>query len=225
MHENVGRIYLTLGYLCILAGAAILIIAGYSLVTEDDGSQPSVYVRPAWPSVTPTAADAQQDPAPFAGKEYRLVIDKIGVDAPVAPYGLDENSIPQVPFEAQVVAWYNFSAQPGAGDNAVFAGHKTWGGEAVFFDLEGLVGGDRIVLRAESGEQLVYEVTEKQFVEPNDPSALDWMRQTGTDSITLITCAGERFLTETPAGADYTLRVVLRADRLPNESASSQSGG
>jgi len=224
MHRNVAPIYLTLGYLCILAGAALLIIAGYSVLTEDDGSQPSVYVRPSWPTITPTTAGEEQEPAPFAGKEYRLLIEKIGVDAPVAPYGLDEDSIPQVPYEAQVVAWYNFSAQPGAGDNAVFAGHKTWGGEAVFFDIEGLIDGDRIVLRAEDGQQLVYEVTEKQLVEPDDPSALDWMRETGTDSITLITCAGERFLTDTPAGADYTLRVVLRADRLPDGSASVESG-
>jgi LPXTG-site transpeptidase (sortase) family protein len=214
MQPGLGRIYLVVGSLCILAGAAFLIVAGVGLLTEGDDSQPQVYVRPSWPSATPTVAGEVQEPAPLTGKEYRLIIDKIDVDAPVAPYGLDENSIPQVPYEAQVVAWYNFSAEPGAGDNAVFAGHKTWGGEAVFFDLEGLVEGDRIVLRAEGGEQLVYEVTEKQFVEPDDPSALDWMGQTGTDSITLITCAGERFLTDTPAGADYTLRVVLRADRL-----------
>lgn len=224
MHQSVTRIYLALGTVCILTGSALLGIAAYDTLIDDDRAQQSVYVRPAWPSVTPTSTASGQEPGPFVGKTYRLIIDKLGIDAPVAPYGLDENSIPQVPYESQVVAWYDFSSEPGAGDNAVFAGHKTWAGEAVFFDLEDLSDGDRIVLLAEDGEQLVYEVSQMQLVQPDDPSALDWMRPTGTDSITLITCGGERFLTDTPAGADYTLRVVLRADRLPAGAASAQSG-
>lgn len=221
--QNVKRIYLALGAVCVLVGAALLGIAAYGIFLKSDPQDQWVYVRPAWPDATP-APGADQPTTPLATSGYRLIIDKLGVDAPVAPYGLDENSIPQVPWEKQLVAWYNFSSEPGSGDNAVFAGHKTWGGEAVFYDLEGLANGDRIVLRDENGEQLVYEVTAMFSVEPDDPSALDWMKPTGTDSITLITCGGERFLTDSPAGADYTLRVVLRADRLSHSAASSQSG-
>lgn len=224
MQQNVKRIYLALGAVCILTGAALLGIAAYGILIKDDVPDQWIYVRPAWPDQTPAVAGEGQEPAPLEGGGYRLIIDKLDVDAPVAPYGLDENSIPQVPFEKQLVAWYNFTSEPGTGDNAVFAGHKTWGGEAVFFNLEGLANGDRIVLRAEDGEQLVYEVTGMQLVSPDDPSALDWMKPTGTDSITLITCGGDRFLTDTPAGADYTLRVVLRANRLPHSAASSLPG-
>lgn len=225
MQSSVKRIYLALGAVCILTGAALLGIAAYGIFLLDDPQDQWVYVRPAWPDATPVVAGEEHQPTtPLESGGYRLIIDKLGVDAPVAPYGLDENSIPRVPWEQQLVAWYNFTSVPGAGDNAVFAGHKTWAGEAVFFSLEELENGDRIVLRAEDGEQLVYEVSEMRLVSPDDPSALDWMKPTGTDTVTLITCGGERFLTDTPAGADYTLRVVLRADRLPHGVASSSAG-
>lgn len=223
MQQSVKRIYLVLGAFCILTGGVLLGIAAYGILLKSDPEQHWVFVRPAWPDPTPGVAGAEQEPSSVVGARYHLIIDKLGVDAPVAPYGLDENSIPEVPYEPQVVAWYNFSSEPGAGDNAVFAAHKTWRGQAVFYNLEGLTNGDRIVLRGDDGEQLVYEVTESHLVPPDDPSALDWMRPTGTDTITLITCGGDRFLTDTIAGADYTMRVVLRANRLP-QSVASASG-
>ena len=75
-----------------------------------------------------------------------MAIDRIGVDAPVVPEGMDEQNVPLVPLNAYEVAWYDFTAQPGTTGNAVFAGHKTWGGEAVFYDLDQLQRGDTIRL-------------------------------------------------------------------------------
>lgn len=227
MDQNVKRIYMALGAVCILFGAALLGIAAYGLFLKEDTQQPWIYVRPAWPD---QSAVAGEDQAPDLGsaalgsEPYRLVIEKLSVDAPVAAFGLDENAIPVVPYEPDLVAWYNFSAYPGTGENAVFAGHKTWRGEAVFYDLESLSAGDEIILRAEDGREIVYRVSEMHKVDPNDPSALQWLHSTGRDSITLITCGGDRFFTDTPAGADYTHRVVVRAER-SDDVASAQAGG
>src|SRR3546814_7056233 len=47
--------------------------------------------------------------------------DLLGVNAPVDTYGLDANAVPQVPTGSnarEVVAWYNFSARPGAGSRS-----------------------------------------------------------------------------------------------------------
>lgn len=215
--DNVKRIYLAIGGVCVLFGVGLLAVAGYGMI-EDDSGEPGVYVRPAWPSASPDVADASAEPTGAASLlgsgPFRLVIEKLDVDAPVAAFGLDENAVPEVPYEAQLIAWYNFSAYPGTGDNAVFAGHKTWNGEAVFYDLEQLGIGDDIVLRGENGAQLTYRVSDVEVVDPADRSALQWMEATGTDSITLITCGGERFFTNTIAGADYTHRVVVRAERV-----------
>lgn len=221
MQQSIKHIYLALGGVCILLGAVLLGIAAYGIL-RDDSVQQWVYVRPAWPSASPGVPGEGQDPGALAGEPYRLVIEKLGVDAPVAPFGLDENAIPLVPFEAGLVAWYNFSSYPGSGDNAVFAGHKTWRGEAVFFRLEELSSGDEIILRGEDGAELVYRVSQMAVVDSSDRSATEWMQATGTDTITLITCGGERFYTDTLAGADYTHRVLVRADLVRGNVASNQ---
>ena len=64
-----------------------------------------------------------------------MVIDSIGVNAPVVPEGLTADDVPIMPLNAYDVAWYTFTAQPGTGGNAVFAGHVTWNGLAVFYYL------------------------------------------------------------------------------------------
>jgi LPXTG-site transpeptidase (sortase) family protein len=160
---------------------------------------------------------------PFAGEEYRIVIEKLGVDAPVREYGLDENAVPEVPTgpdAKEVVAWYNFSAQPGTGSNAVFAGHVTWYGDAVFRRLSTLVPGDVIKLRGEDGTELVYTVTDVFSVDPNDPDSVRVMSATDTDMITLITCDGTFVDTNDPVfGGEYSSRLVVRAERTQGAAA------
>ncbi len=87
------------------------------------------------PSPTTDPTPTQQPAPPLKDALYRMIIDKIGVDAPVLTFGLDENAIPEIPTDPWDVAWYDFSAQPGTGSNAVFAGHVTWFGPGVFYDL------------------------------------------------------------------------------------------
>ncbi|MCH7810341.1 MAG: class F sortase, partial [Chloroflexi bacterium] len=132
-------------------------------------------------------------------------------DAPVYTFRLDEDALPRVPYDADLVAWYDFSSYPGNGENAVFAAHVTWNGDAVFKRLGELEAGDRIRIQREDGSNLIYEVTEVVLVEPSDPTARDWMLPAGEDVVTLITCGGERYLTDDFVGADYTHRQIIRA--------------
>ncbi|MCH8813731.1 MAG: class F sortase [Chloroflexi bacterium] len=227
MPHSVKSIYFTLGLICILFGTALVGFATYGILTNDTFQQ-WIYIRPAQPTPAAAGVSQQPDSSPLGDGPYRLVIDKLGVDAPIATFGLDENAVPQVPYDAALVAWYDFSSSPGTGSNAVFAGHKTWRGDAVFLKLEDLNIGDDIELRGEDGGQILYRVSETVLVDPADRSALDWMKATETDSVTLITCGGTWFETNDFAGADYTLRVVVRADRVDASVASaldSQPGG
>ena len=52
-----------------------------------------------------------------------LVIPDAKVDATIVTMGIDENGVMQSPHNAYDVAWYDFSARPGFGGNAVFSGH------------------------------------------------------------------------------------------------------
>ncbi|MCH8050807.1 MAG: class F sortase [Chloroflexi bacterium] len=206
------RLYVILSTLFMLVGIGMIGVATYEFAYRGNDPSQLIWVRPGEP-VAPAVADGSQPPpqAQTVGTEpFRLVIDKIGVDAPVSTYGLDENALPRVPYDADLVAWYDFSSYPGNGENAVFAGHVTWDGDAVFKRLGELETGDRIRIQREDGNNLIYEVTEVILVESGDPTARDWMLPAGEDVVTLITCGGERYLTDDYIGADYTHRQIIR---------------
>ena len=159
---------------------------------------------------------APEPEAPAVTVPLRLMIDRLGVDAPVGVYELDENGVPEVPVAddaAEVVAWYDFSSKPGAGSNAVFAGHVTWNrAPAVFGSLDDLQAGDVVRLVSDDGREYTYEVFANFAVDPYDTESLKVMAPTETDTITLITCGGtwipdpsERF------GGDYTTRTIVQA--------------
>lgn len=237
----------------VIAGASLLSIGLYrSLSTAEDPVQAeaavfkhlndpgAVYDRPqpAPPTPAPTATPAPSPtPAPVVAgaarpplreSSYRLIIERIGVNSPVYTYGLDANRVPQVPYNAWDVAWYDFSAAPGTGGNAVFAGHVTWNGPAVFYNLDQLAPGDRIVLKGMDGTQLVYTVTSNFLVDPSDPDSLSVMAPTDSDVITLITCGGTFYYTGDPIfNGDYTHRRVVRAalESVNVASAPAAAGG
>ena len=213
MYKSVRRIYLALGTICIVTGGVIVGIALYGIAQGDPPRQ-WVYVRPLPATPVPVVAGASQTPAPppLGDGPYRLIIEKIGVDAPVAAFGLDENAVPEVPYEGGVVAWYDFTAPPGMGGNAVFAGHYTWYGDAVFRHLDELLPGDKVLLRGDNGVQLTYEVESNDSLDPTDPDARAVYAPTEKDTITLITCDGTFTRDGRPiTGGDYDKRRVVRA--------------
>lgn len=174
---------------------------------------PSPTATPVPITAAPTPTPAP--PPPLGDNPYTMVIDKIGVDAPVEAFGLDADQVPEVPTgpdAAQIVAWYNFSAKPGTGSNAVFAGHVTWFGEAVFYSLTDLTAGDEVKLRGQDGTLLTYKISDVYDVDPNDPNSIQVMAGTSSDTLTIITCGGSFTNTGDPVfGGEYNERLVIRA--------------
>jgi len=169
------------------------------------------------------------NPYPRVTAPLRIVVERIRVDAPIVELGLDAGGVPQVPLNGKDVAWYNFSAKPGAGSNAVFAGHVNWAGAmGAFGKIDRLENGDTVRLIADDGREFTYEVFANYYVDPSDPESLKVMAPTPTDTITLITCSG----TWIPNGSDrfggeYTNRTIVQAKLVDSSLAvpSQISGG
>jgi LPXTG-site transpeptidase (sortase) family protein len=207
----------------LLAGAAgltLLIAAGVGgyFALSGGGSEeepPPIVQDTGTPTASPVPVTATPEQPPLA-ESHRMIIEKIGVDAPVATYGLDQNQYPVVPTGPdanRIVAWYNFSVRPGMKGNTVYAGHVTWNGAAVFRNLEQVAAGDIIKLRDDRGAEVVYRVTESYLVDPNDPNAVQAILPTSSDVLTIVTCGGDYFETNDPVfGGDYTHRVIVRAE-------------
>jgi LPXTG-site transpeptidase (sortase) family protein len=224
-HGSTNPLLVLLGIAAVAVGFALTAYGLYRLIEpENEAPAPTlasqhrsdpgvVYDRPPGTADSePPAAVAPAVEPPLKDAAYRMVIDTIGVNANVFPYGTDANNIPEVPLNGEDVAWYNFSARPGTGGNAVFAAHVTWNGRAVFYELDDLPVGEKIILRGDSGTELVYTVAESYVVDPNDPNAVSVMAATTSDVLTLITCDGTFFYTGDPVyGGDYTHRRIVRA--------------
>ena len=232
MRDLRRRLLLGAGLVLFAAGATILALGLVNYFNNNTAAQP--------PEVAMDFADLIPDPPkgiedveglpvsipyynpyPRVTAPLRIVIDKIEVNAPIVELGLDGNDVPQVPLNGQDVAWYNFSAKPGAGSNAVFAGHVAWPGTAaVFAHLDRVQPGDTVRLISEDGREYTYEVTANFLVDPLDPESLKVMAPTPTDTITLITCGGtwipdpsERF------GGSYNSRTIVQAKLLDSNLA------
>lgn len=218
----------------IFVGGVVLLTIGLVLRFQDGDSGPG----------TGTATEAASESSAFTGDSSRvdregpgaivgrafninlpprdvthtLIIEKIGVSAPVVTMGMDPQNVPHVPENGGDVAWYNFSAEPGAG-NAVFGGHLNWGGDlGIFARLDQLQEGDLIRLLSEEGEEYTYQVFFAEAVNPLDRDSMNVLASSDTDMVTLITCGGtwEPDPDDERLGGSYTERVVVQAERVEN---------
>jgi LPXTG-site transpeptidase (sortase) family protein len=152
-------------------------------------------------------------PASASGSSpiQRLRVSQVGIDANVITLGVDPDGTMQAPKTAFDVAWYDFSARPGSGSNAVFAAHVDFRGvgPAVFWRLRELREGSQIQVVLDDGSTLTYRVVIAQAYGAND-APIEWIvGATERDSITLITCDG----TFNTATREYDRRLVVRAER------------
>lgn len=219
------RFFFITGAAFVLVGLVLVGLAAYAIFLRPGADDSWMYVIPGRDDDSPAFDVAPPPGAVLAGQRYSLVIERLGVEAPVGVFGLDANAVPEVPYDPNTVAWYDFSSEPGAGGNAVFAGHRTWRGDAVFRHLEDLQAGDRVILRGEGGTQLVYQVFHNELIDPTNATASSWMLPTDFEVITLITCGGDYRKTNDPIfGAEYDKRQVVRA-ALVRDDGSTATGG
>jgi LPXTG-site transpeptidase (sortase) family protein len=199
--------------------ATILAASGWLLMGAAHGKpqpRPSqVAALPASPSALPSFATT---PAPSASsatpraavQPARLVIPRLGVQAPIVSKGIDSRNQMEAPDRPFDVAWYPFTARPGSGGNAVFAGHKDFAGvgPAVFWRLGELSAGDTIQVVGADQKQLNYRVTATSDYTLSTIPMASVLSQSGGDQLTLITCAGTY-----SRSAGYDHRLVVRAER------------
>ena len=94
-----------------------------------------------------------------------------------------------------VVAWYEDTGRLGEPTNLVFAGHLDYYdvGEAVFFHLTELSGGDVITVTGDNDEAFEYTIDWVRTYtqdELDEDAVKEIVGRTETEQITLITCSG-----------------------------------
>jgi LPXTG-site transpeptidase (sortase) family protein len=191
-------------------GRAVSVTTSFGESERDEAeAQAGVDAAPETPVPEPTP---EPPPPPSDAPITRLRIQGIGIDANVIVLGVDGEGVMQAPKTATDIAWYDFSARPGFGSNAVFAAHVDFAGvgPAVFWRLRELSEGAEIEVRLEDGTSYQYRVVFSRTYSANEAPIEEIIGATGLDSITLITCDGT-FNTRT---REYDRRLVVRAERL-----------
>ena len=163
-------------------------------------------------AATPTAAPVPPSEAPIAS----IVIPRFDIDASIIILGVDDDGVMETPDGPLNVAWYDFSARPGFGSNAVFSGHVDYYnyGPAVFWRLKDLEQDDIIELRLEDGTVYQYQVFSRNQYKASEAPIQEIVGRTNAEVITLITCGG----TFDPSIGQYDDRVVVRAQRVYDDS-------
>lgn len=156
----------------------------------------------------PLAQNVAPKPLPDTA---RLVIDSIGVDAPIVFNVPAENDLVYENLENGVVH-YSSTARPGKPGAAVILGHSSaypwYRGDygAVFALLSKLKLGERFYVQYEDNRMFVYEVSGSvifnPFVKDDKSNQLEQMEQAEESSIILVSCY--------PVGTNYR-RIAVQA--------------
>jgi sortase (surface protein transpeptidase) len=155
-------------------------------------------------------------PAPQGFAPVELVVDKIGLDAPIEQ-GTIADGVMLDPSGPWVVSWYSQLSDMGEGGNVVMAGHVDYWdtGPAIFQGVPSLVPGDVISVIGENGETYQYAVEWAQLFDVATqltPEVIqhDIVGNTGQESLTLITCGGEFDASR----GEYLHRFIVRANKI-----------
>ncbi len=213
-----------------LVAAAVLFVLILTGTVDDGGySGPgtSTTIGPSIDSYLVAQAQptpAPEGPPPSEAPIARISIPRFAVDAPVVVRGVDGNGVMLTPDGPTDVAWYDFSARPGFGSNAVFSGHVDYinYGPAVFWNLKDLEQGDIIEVALQDGTVYEYSISTREQVSANlSPEEIGRIvGQTDQEVITLITCGG----TFDASLGQYDERVIVRAERVLEEAPAGASG-
>jgi LPXTG-site transpeptidase (sortase) family protein len=119
-------------------------------------------------------------------------IAAIGVDASIEQVGKKADGSMATPSNFENVGWYKLGSQPGAGGNAVFAGHvnNALTKAGVFQYLSNVKVGDSIVVADASGRSLTYVVFETNQYKTTQAPATSIFSGVGPSQVVLITCDG-----------------------------------
>ena len=140
------------------------------------------FLGPAGSAIPPVV---EPRPRPTA-----LVIPTIDVLRPVRAVGLEDDGQLEVPDETEI-GWYQYGATPGDPGATVLAAHVTWNRNlGPFYRLGEMEPGERVDVVLDDGTTRVYEVVERTIYGKDDlPRNRIW-RNTGPESLVLITCGG-----------------------------------
>ncbi len=163
---------------------------------------PSVAASPPPASAAPLASAPASRPA----LPKQLLIPAIHVDAPVERVGTTPEGAMDVPREWNDVGWFEKGYRPGERGSAVIAGHlDSTTDRAVFWDLNKLQPGDKVVVKGEDGSERTFQVVGSEIYVYYQAPLDRIFGPAGAPMLNLVTCNG----TFDRGAKNYDKRLVV----------------
>ncbi len=128
---------------------------------------------------------------------WELLVPSAGLKSTIVRVDRTPSGAMGSPDNPYVIGWLDSSAAPGETGNTLLAGHRDFEdksgniGTGVCWELVNTEAGDLMLVRDHDSDiYYVYRVTEAVTVNPYDPDAVRYLRNTDEPVITLITCTG-----------------------------------
>lgn len=178
------------------AAVAIVVAAAMAAGAIPDAVQSHHATAPAsLPAAraSPTAVAASRPRIEQTGTKdvWRLVIEKIGVDAPIERVGVDASHAMASPSSLTRVGWFAGGPSPGTPGDAVIDGHYGLPSiPAVFRNLHALAPGDSLLVIWPDGRQVRFRVTSTVVIARDAQPPAGLFASNGPPRLSLITCAG-----------------------------------
>ena len=155
----------------------------------------------------PPAASSSAGIADSSVLPARLLIPRLGVDAPVGYVGLERDGSMATPKDAWSAGWYALGARPGQPGNAVITGHVDYHnvGPAVFWDLHRLAPNDVVLVVTGDGTRLRFVVVATTSYTMAGTPLDRIFGPADAPNLNLITCGG----TFNQNTREYDRRVVV----------------
>jgi LPXTG-site transpeptidase (sortase) family protein len=188
---------------------AVLTLAALSLA---DAPRPVAPAPSQMTATQPPAVATAQSPIAVSGAGirtgWRLVIERIGVDALIEPVGLDSAHAMASPSSLSSVGWFSRGPSPGQSGDAVIDGHYGLPSDpAVFRNLHALEPGDSVAVIWPDGRRAEFRVTSTVVIGRDASAPAGLFGGGGAARLSLITCAGAWDQQD----ATYTQRLIVTA--------------
>jgi sortase (surface protein transpeptidase) len=136
------------------------------------------------PIVTPT-------PIPTQAPPVRLIVPKLSIDTSIESVSVGTNNIMEVPDGWDKAGWYTKAVKPGEVGTAVIVGHydDQFGKPAIFYYLNQLEAGDKIIILTGDNRELNFIVKQKSTY-PFWSSIDELLIPDKNKNLILITCGG-----------------------------------
>jgi hypothetical protein len=203
-------------------GLSLLVIAG--LVVGASPTPEQLHSTAAVASAVQVEHDRLSDPPhaqsmPLPGvvpkalqpRGWRLVIERIGVDALIEPVGLDKDGAMAGPSSLDTVGWFSRGPAPGQAGDAVIDGHYGLPSTpAVFRNLDRLRPGDTLQVIWPDGRRLQFQIETAAILSANSPPPPGVFTRAGPARLSLITCVGRWEQSQ----RTYSQRLIVTAQLL-----------